>query len=141
MPQVNLQTRSANRVAVVFDGKQVGAMRSLDMNDDYGHEPQYGIGDAEPFEHVPTAARYSLSCSQVVLSRKSLRQLSLTQENASGVLKGLVFDIEVFDKDTGELLSKYIGCSYTGGSVQINANAVLIASANFVALTRSGTVI
>lgn len=139
MSKVNLKVRSANRVAVVLDGKQVGAMQSVRMSDDYGLEGVYGIGDIDPVEHVPSAARYSLSVSNVVLRKESLRSLGLVPENGAGALQGVVFDIEVYDKDTGELLRKYGGCSYASGDVDVSKNAIIMSSAQFMALTVTGT--
>lgn len=139
MSKVNLKVRSANRVAILLDGQQVGAMQSVRMSDDYGLEGVYGIGDIDPVEHVPSGARYSLSVSNVVLRSASLRALGIVPENGSAALKGIVFDIEVYDKDTGDLLRKYSGCSYASGDVDVSKNAILMSSASFMALTASGT--
>jgi hypothetical protein len=137
--KTNLKVRSANRVAVVLDGKQVGAMQSVRFSDDYGVEQVYGIGDIEPVESVPTAARYSISVSNVVLRSSSLRAKGLVPENGAGALTGQVFDIEVYDKDTGELLRKYGGATYSSGSVDVTKNAILMSDAQFVCLTVTGT--
>ena len=137
--KINQNVRSANRVAVVLDGKQVGAMQSVRFSDDYGLEQVYGIGDIDPVESVPTAARYSISVSNVVLSKKVLRGLGLVPENGAGALQGAVFDIEVYDKDDGTLLRKYGGCSYASGDVDVTKNAIIMNSAQFMALTVEGT--
>lgn len=137
--KTNLKVRSANRVAVLLDGKQVGAMQSVRFSDDYGVEQVYGIGDIDPVESVPTAARYSISVSNVVLRNASLRALGLVPENGSGALLGQVFDIEVYDKDTGDLLRRYGGCTYASGDVDVSKNAILMSSATFMALTVTGT--
>lgn len=138
MAKVNIKARSANRVAVVLDGKQVGAMQSVRMSDDYGLEGVYGIGDTDPIEHVPGAARYSISVSNVVLKSSSLRALGLAPENGAAALQGQVFDIEVYDKESGELLRKYGGCSYASGDVDVSKNAIIMNSAQFMALTVTG---
>lgn len=135
----NLQAQSGNRVAVVFDGKQIGAMQSARMTDDYGLEPVYGIGDINPIENVPTAARYSLSCQNVVLRKGAMRAAGLIPENGNEVLQGLVFDVEVYDKDDGSLIRKHVGCSYTSGDIDFQRNAIIMASAQFVCLNASGS--
>jgi len=136
---VNLKTRTGNRVDVTFGGVRIGGMQSVRMSQDYGHEGVYEIGSPEPIENVPGAARYPLSASNVVLIKGAMKKAGIAAENADAVLKGLVFDIEVFDKDSGELIQKYMGCSYTGGDTDVNRNQIIISSAQFLALTVSGT--
>lgn len=139
--QTNVKTRSGNRVIITYGGTQIGAMRSVRASDDYSPEPVTGIGDIHVLEYVPTVARHSLSCSQVVLINGSMRQVGIAMENGDAVLQGLVFDIEIYSKDDGTLLKKYMGCSYASGDVEITANAILVASGTFNALDTSGTAI
>ena len=134
----NIKTRSGNRVVVVFDGKQIGALQSVRQSDDYGLEGVYGIGDINPVEHVPTAARYTLSVSNVVLRKGDMRSAGLIPENGAAALQGLVFDIVQLDKDTGEELRKYTGCSYASGDIDVSRNAIVMANASFMALDVSG---
>lgn len=139
MAQTNLKVRSGNRIIVALDGKQVGTMRSVRMNDDYSPEPVTGIGDIHVVEYVPTVARHSLSASYVVLNKGALRDAGIAIENGDGALQGVVFDIVTLSKDDGEILRKYTGCSYASGDLEINANAVVMANAQFNALDVSGT--
>lgn len=139
MSKVNLKVRSANRIAVLLDGKQVGALQSVRFSDDFGLEQVYGIGDTDPIESVPTAARYSISVSNVVLNSASLRSMGIVPENGADALRGVVFDIEQYDKDTGALLRKFSGCSYGSGDVDVSRNAIIMSSASFMALGVSGT--
>lgn len=136
--KVNANVRTANRLAIVLDGKQIGALQSVRQSDDYGLEGVYGIGDIDPIEHVPTAARYTLSVSNVVLRKGDMRQAGLIPENGAAALKGLVFDIEQYDKDTGDLLRKYVGCSYASGDIDVSRNAIVMANATFMALGVTG---
>lgn len=130
----NLKTRSGNRIVVLFDGKQVGLVQSVRMNDDYSPEPASGIGDIHVQEYVPTMARHSLSVSTMMLSKGNLAEAGVTMRNGDAVLQGLVFDFEVYDKDTGELLKKYIGCSYASGDTEVSKHAIVMQSAQFNAL-------
>lgn len=135
----NLKTRSGNRIAVVFDGKQIGLVQSVRMNDDFSPEPASGIGDIHVQEYVPTMARHSLSVSAMVLNKGAMLEAGLVQENGEAVLQGLVFDMEVYSKDDGALLRKYIGCSYAFGDFEINKHSIVMQSAQFYALDVTGT--
>jgi len=139
MAQQNIKVHSSNRIAIVIDGKQVGALQSVRASDDYGPEPASGIGDIHVFEHVPSMARHSLSVSSMVLRRGSLRSLGIAMENGDDVLRGLVFDIEAYDKLSNELVYKYTGCSYASGDVEINKHSIVMASGMFNAIDRVGT--
>lgn len=134
----NVKTQSGNRVVVVFDGKQVGLIQSVSMSDDYGPEPASGIGDIHALEHVPTMARHSLSVSNMVLKRNSMLEVGIAMENGDAVLQGLVFDFEWYDKDTGALLRKYVGCSYASGSIDVQKHAIVMQSGQFNALDVTG---
>lgn len=136
--KTNLKTRSGNRIAVVFDGKQIGLIQSVSMNDDYAPEPASGIGDIHVTEYVPTMARHSLNVSAMVLNKGSMRQAGIAMENGDAVLQGLVFDIEVLSKDDGELLRKYTGCSYASGSMEVQKHAIVMANGTFNALDVTG---
>ncbi|SDH27363.1 MULTISPECIES: hypothetical protein [unclassified Nitrosomonas] len=139
--RTNLKTRSGNRIVAMFDGKQIGAVQSVRMNDDYSPEPMSGIGDIHVHEYVPTMARHNLQVQTMVLNKGSMREAGITMENGDGVLQGLVFDIEVYSKDDGTLLRKYIGCSYASGDLEISKHAIVMASGQFMALDVVGTIV
>lgn len=130
----NLKVRSGNRIVVVFDGKQLGLVRSVRANDDYSPEPASGIGDIHVQEYVPTMARHTLSVQQMVLMKGAMLENGIAAENGDAVLNGLVFDLEVYDKDNGNLLRKYVGVSYASGDIDINAHQIVVASGQFNAL-------
>lgn len=138
MAQQNLKTRTGNRIIVTFDGKQVGLVQSVRMNDDYGPEPASGIGDIHVQEYVPSMARHTLSVSSMLLNRGAMLEQGIAMENGDAMLQGLVFDIEVYSKDDGTLLRKYVGCSYASGDMEISKHAIVMASATFNALDVTG---
>ena len=135
----NIKTRSGNRVVVVFDGKQIGMVRSVRMNDDYSPEPASGIGDIHVQEYVPTMARHSLSVSQMVLIKGAMLEAGIAAENGDAMLQGLVFDLEWYSKDDATLLRKYVGVSYASGDIDINAHQIIVQSGQFNALDVIGT--
>lgn len=136
--KTNLKTRSGNRVVVMFDGKQIGLIGSVRMNDDYGPEPASGIGDIHVQEYVPTMARHNLQVEAMVLNKGAMLDAGIAMENGDAVLQGLVFDFEAFDKDTNASLRKYKGCSYASGDISIQKHAIVMQSAQFNALDVGG---
>ena len=135
----NLKVRSGNRIVVLFDGQQIGMVRSVRASDDYSPEPASGIGDIHVQEYVPTMARHTLSVSSMVLIKNNMQSAGITPENGDAVLQGLVFDLEVYSKDDGKLLRKYIGVSYASGDIDINAHQIVVAIGQFNALDVTGS--
>lgn len=138
MAQQNLKTRTGNRIIVTFDGKQIGLVQSVRMADDYSPEPASGIGDIHVTEYVPTMARHTLNVSAMMLNRGAMFEAGIAMENGDAMLQGLVFDIEVYDKDTGAQLRKYVGCSYASGDMDVSKHAIVMQSAMFNALDVTG---
>lgn len=139
--QVNLKTRSGNRIVVVFGGAQVGLMQSARMNDDYAPEPASGIGDIHVQEYVPTMARHTINVQAMVLDVGALINAGAAMQNGDAVLQGLVFDFEVYSKDDGTLLRKYIGASYASGDLEVTKHAIVMQSGQFNALDVTGTAV
>jgi len=138
MAQKNVQTHSANRVLVKMDGTTVGAIQSMRSSDDYSPDAASGVGDIHAFEYVPTMARHTINVSSMVLIKANLRKLGLIPENGDAVLKGNVYDIIEQDKDTGEILRKFIGCSYASGDIDVQKHQIVTSNAVFNALDVSG---
>lgn len=134
----NRNVRSGNQIKVLFDGKQVGLIQSISMNDDYAPEPASGIGDIHVQEYVPTMARHQLTVSAMLLNKSQLQAAGIVPENGDAVLKGLVFDVEQYDGLTGSLLRKYTGVSYASGSIETQKHAIVTSNAQFNALDVSG---
>lgn len=136
--KTNLKVRSANTARIMLDGTEVGLLQNVRPSDDYGPEPASGIGDIHVQEWVPTMARHTISVSKLALRNTSLMKAGLVPENGEAVLKGNVFDIEVFDRTTGEVLRKYIDCSYASGDIEVTKHAIIASNATFNALDVSG---
>lgn len=137
--QTNLKVRSGNRTVVSFAGNDIGLVQSVRSNDDYGHEPASGIGDAHVVEYVPGQARHSISVSKMVLLKDQVRNAGIMAENADAVLKGRVFDIITYGKDEADVLRKYEGCTFVSGDTEVTAHRIVTANAQFMALNVSGT--
>ena len=101
-----------------------------------GLEAASGIGDIHVQEHVPTLASHSISVSAMVLIKGAMAEAGIAIGTGDEALKGLVFDLEVFDKDAGTLMYKYVGCSYDSGDMDISAHRIIMQSAQFKALNK-----
>lgn len=136
MAQEHRITNSGNRTEVQFDGQKIGLLQSVRLNDEYGHEPASGIGDAHVQEYVPGMARHQISAATMILFESNMRDAGIAMENADEVLRGLVFDIAIFGKDpkNSGLLRKYTRCSFTGGDTEIVKHGILSSNVTFVAL-------
>lgn len=130
----NLKVQSGNRIAVMFDGKEIGMVQSVNMNDSYGLEAASGIGDIHVQEHVPTVATHSLSVSTLLLRKGDMIKAGIVPRNGEDALKGLVFDFVAYDKDTTTVVRKYIGVSYDSGSMDITKHAIVVQNGQFKAL-------
>jgi hypothetical protein len=138
MSTTNRKVRSGNRTFVIFDGKRIGMIQSVRMDDNYNLEPASGIGDAHVQEHVPGLAQHSLSVSGMVLIKGSMLEAGIVPENVDAALQGLVFDFESYD-DAGTLLRKYTKVSYGSGGIDIQAHRILVQNAQFMACDVTGT--
>lgn len=145
----NIKVRSGNRIRIEFGGQEVGLLQDLRGSDDYGPEPASGIGDIHVQEYVPTMARHTVTTSQAILYTETLRSAGASLENGDDALKGMVFDIVVYDKNppasvntgAGIYLRKYVGCSFASGDVEIRKHTIVMANATFQALDVVGTAI
>jgi len=143
MARPNIKTHHGNRVVVKIDDQFVGLLQNVRFNDDYSPEAISGVGDIHVQEHAPTMARHTAGVSSMVLRKKNMVALGIYPENGDEMLKGLIFDIEVFDNTVGAtptLLRKIIGCTFSGGSIEVAKHTVFVSDANFMGIDVSGTV-
>lgn len=145
----NIKARSGNRIRIEFGGVEVGLLQDIRGSDDYAPEPLSGVGDIHVHEYVPTMARHTVTTSQAVLYTDTLRSVGATLENGDHALRGLVFDIVIYDKNppagvdtsNGIYLRKYVGCSYASGDIEVRKHTIVVANAVFNALDVTGTAI
>ncbi len=140
MPREHTVARTGNHLKMLLDGIEIGLMQNLRASDDYGLEPVSGIGNIKVVEYVPTMARHNLSISFVCVRRDLLIEKGFIAENGDGALKGLVFDIEIYDKRDNQLVKKYIGCTFGSGDISFDAHRIIVRNATFMALDTSGKI-
>ncbi len=163
MARENLQVMSGNRVAVLFDGKEVGLIQSLRCSDNYNLQPASGIGDIHVKEYVPSMASHSLSAATCILYRDRIGNTQLYAmaaavddgtifDNGDSALRGVVFDILIHGSvpqgqkintsfpnaltatEMQKTLRLYMDCSFEGGDIEIQKHAIIINNATFRAL-------
>lgn len=130
--------RSANVARILLDGQEVGLLQNVRPSDDYGPDAASGIGDIHVQEYVPTMARHNISVGVMAIRKTSLYKLGIIPENGDAVMKGYVFDIEVFDKVDGTMLRKYINCNYASGDIEITKHAIIAHNCTFNGLDAAG---
>lgn len=135
----NVQTQTGNRIIIEINNVRVGLLQSCSASDDYGLEAATQIGDIHVQEHVPTLARHRLSVRRMVLIKQSLRSAGIAVVNGDDALKGFVFDIVYYSRDTGAVLRKYISASYASGSIDVSANRIVMEDGVLMALDAGGT--
>lgn len=137
--ETNLKTQSGNRIVIEFDGREVGLLQTCRGDDNYAPEPASGIGDIHTQEWVPTRAAHTLSFSKMVLITEKMRSSGMIPENGDAVLKGLVYNVVYYSRDSGMALKTYTGCSYASGSVDVSAHRITVINGTLNALDTSGT--
>lgn len=145
--------QTGNRIQVLIGGRVVGLVQSMQCADDYGVQPATKIGSIEAVEIVPLESNHTISVSMMMLSHDTLYQAAdgtrlIPEGGATGfkganaAIQGLEMDIVVRqyagDSDDGKLLVMYRKCVYSSGSIDIQANRIVIASATFRATHRVG---
>jgi hypothetical protein len=129
-------TYTGNEVDVFLGGSKAFLLQTIVMSDDYGQQEVSGIGNIHTEEFVPSYARHNATVDRFCLRKDSMADVVL--ENGDDAMKGMEFDIEVFEKKTGSLLRKYIGSKMTSGRMTNAAHRVSITDSAFVARDAEG---
>lgn len=141
MARENLVVRSANKIVAKFDNKVIGLLQDVRFQEDYSPEPASGIGNINVQEYVPTMARYSISSRMMLMNKQSMYSAGIVPQDGDAVLQGLVFDIEILDKQTGKTLRKFTGCSYAQGDIEVTKHQIVTTNATFYCLQPAGNLV
>lgn len=110
-------------VVLAVQGKVVGFANALSDDQDFGVQDVPALGMLEPADIEHTSYRCTVRVGSFVIKNKLLEQAGLipTVENA---LQAGAIDIQVLNKQTGDLLwyYQYAKCASTGTTV--NANSI-----------------
>jgi hypothetical protein len=135
----NLQVRSGNKIIAMFGGVQIGLLQDIRFSENYDPAAASGVGNIYVQEWVPTIARYEISTRFMVLNLQSLYNVGAAPVDGDAALQGLVFDIQIMDRNTGSVLRKYVGCSYASGNIEVTKHQIVVMDATFMCLTPTGT--
>ncbi|MGG1673517.1 hypothetical protein ACIFOE_23325 [Paenibacillus sp. NRS-1783] len=114
---------AGHTIAFKINGVAVGRGQRLSGNRSFGTENQYEIGSIMPQESVPLKVDGSISMEKYRIRKKSLAELNLSSYGA-GILNMPVFDIEITDKYTGDIIIVYRSCTLSESSEDFSANAM-----------------
>lgn len=135
----NLKVITGNRIKILFGGLPVGLAQSARFSDDYALEQASGIGDIHVIENVPSRANHTVSVTAMTLFTGNLRDQGVATVNGDSALLGLVFDIVIFSRDTGQPLRSAKSCSFASGTLSVEAHRIVSEEAQFRALDMTGT--
>lgn len=127
------QIQSANLVDISIKGKSVGRAQSIRSTRSFGTVDVYQIGSIMPQESA--ALKFE---GRVTLSRFRLRRSDLIKQGivsvGADVLQKPVFDITIRDKESGQIIESYLGCSIISTDTEVRANEIISEEAQFTYL-------
>lgn len=130
----NIVAHSGNLITLELDGKRFGTIQRMSCSDSYNPESVSGIGDIHSLEFVPSLAQHTITVEHAVLKVGAMRSLGVVGENGADRLKGMEFDIVIYEKGTDgaiKELRKYRYCSFASGTINISAHRVVMSDATF----------
>ncbi len=114
---------SGHQVALLVGGKLVGYARSANINQDFGVEPIYTIGDIMPKENAPLRWSGNIDIDKFFI-RKDLAQGGANFDvSADGILEASPIDVTIIDKGSQKVLIKALRCTLTSVGISITSNA------------------
>lgn len=139
---------TGNHVSIYVANQKIGYLRDFRIQNTNSLQELAGIGSAKVQENAPSLQRVSCSAARAVIMKDSLEKLlsniapSGTSSNpflnVDGALEGLVFDIQVNQKDSSSTKGTTIrwvkGASIDSQEMQIGANAFFFDNVSMKAL-------
>lgn len=139
MSRINRPYVHGNFVSLYVDNIKIGEAQDVNINDDYGTQPQSGIGDIHAHSFAPSEARHTITFNSLILIKRPLRKVGIIPENGDSMLKGIEFDISIRDRDSGAEFRKAIGAVFASGGLSIQKHQVAMNSATFMARDVKGS--
>lgn len=142
MTKINRQVQSANLLTIEFDQKQIGIVQTSRFSGDFGLTDESGIGDNVVVEYVPGIAHINVSASGILLIQQNLISAGLLPSTSvRDILNGIVFDIGLYSRQSGQWLLKAIDCSAASMDISVNQGRATGYDYSFRARDLAGTLI
>lgn len=124
MASIDKQTvHTGNTALIKIDGVAVGRAQGFNPSTDYGTQGVYELGTIMPVEHVYLRYEGRISFERFMMRRENLASLGYVGLGED-ILKKDIIDIEVQDKETGETIAAYRGCTFANYDARHQANAI-----------------
>lgn len=114
---------AGHTIRLKINGVEVGRAQSVNGRRSFGTENQYEIGSIEPQESVALRIEGTVTLEKYRIRKKSLAELGLSSYGV-GILNMDVFDIEVTDKYTNDIVIVYRKCTLQESSETFSAGAM-----------------
>lgn len=124
MASIDKQTvHTGNTALIKIDGVAVGRAQGFSPSTDFGTQGVYEIGTIMPVEHVYLRYEGRISFERFMMRKENLALLGYVGLGED-ILKKHIIDIEVQDKETGETITVYRGCTFANYDATYRANAI-----------------
>ncbi|CAJ1315914.1 hypothetical protein [Paenibacillus nuruki] len=114
---------AGHTIRLKIKGAEVGRAQSISGRRSFGTENQYEIGSIMPQESVALRVEGTVTLEKYRIRKKSLAELGLSSYGI-GILNMDVFDIEVTDKYTNDIVIVYRSCTLQESSETFTAGAM-----------------
>ena len=126
--------RSVNDIALFIGGAE------FILEENYGEDIQMplevvsGAGDIKGAELVPTTILYRLTLNGYMKQTELLHDLEIVPDRARDRMINRSFDIEIYDRESGELLAKYPKAKCEAVTTDLRKHNLYMRNARFVSV-------
>jgi hypothetical protein len=129
---------TGSQVTVFLNGTQADLLQTIRGADSYGHQPVRGIGDGHAKEFAPGEFNHQITIDRMALRHDSLVSSGVIPRNGDAVMQEKPFTIEIFSKDTGAIVKKYMKCICDQATLTVQGQRIVISDAVFMAVDTDG---
>lgn len=128
--QANQTVHSGNTVLLKVKGQVVGRAQSLDGRRSFGTEGVYEIGSIMPQEHINNRYEGTVTLERFLIKKDDLAKVGMAALGEE-ILNTDIIDIEVIDKNNGQTVRVYRGCTCVDYSENFRVGAISGENASF----------
>ncbi len=130
----NVQSFVGNLTSLYVAGTPIALTQSCRIITDYQQQPNSGMGNNEAIEYVPGMTSITVEITNAMLRTQSMESLGISPINTADILKGIVFDLIIFDKLTPQPIISVRKLSISQATITIAKHAIYQLDATFMAL-------